>query len=105
RRGGAGKTNPWQRAGPEPCEGDSRGARWRGPGSQPGRARRHLYRAAPCKHDPKASMKSRILLVEDEAGVALVVSDLLRAEGHSVETAADGKSGLRRALAPKFDLL
>ena len=43
-------------------------------------------------------MKSRILLVEDEAGVALVVSDLLRAEGHSVETASDGKSGLRQAI-------
>ena len=50
-------------------------------------------------------MKSRILLVEDEAGVALVVSDLLRAEGHSVETASDGKSGLRQAMEAKFDLL
>lgn len=40
----------------------------------------------------EANMKSRILLVEDEAGVALVVSNLLRAEGHSVETASDGKS-------------
>ena len=50
-------------------------------------------------------MKSRILLVEDEAGVALVVSDLLRAEGHAVETASDGKSGLRQATESKFDLL
>jgi two-component system alkaline phosphatase synthesis response regulator PhoP len=50
-------------------------------------------------------MKSRILLVEDEAGVALVVSDLLRAEGHSVETASEGKSGLRQAIEGKFDLL
>jgi two-component system, OmpR family, alkaline phosphatase synthesis response regulator PhoP len=50
-------------------------------------------------------MKSRILLVEDEAGVALVVSDLLRAEGHTVETAPDGKSGLRQAMEAKFDLL
>jgi two-component system, OmpR family, alkaline phosphatase synthesis response regulator PhoP len=50
-------------------------------------------------------MSARILLVEDEPGVALVVSDLLRAEGHWIETAADGNSGLSRALGEKFDLL
>ncbi len=50
-------------------------------------------------------MNSRILLVEDEPGVALVVADLLRAEGHIVETAAEGKGGLRCALEQKFDLL
>ena len=50
-------------------------------------------------------MSARILLVEDEAGVVLVVSDLLRAEGHTVETARDGKSGLRRATEESFDLL
>jgi DNA-binding response OmpR family regulator len=43
-------------------------------------------------------MKSRILLVEDEFDVALAVSDLLRAEDHSVETASDGKGGLRKAM-------
>lgn len=50
-------------------------------------------------------MSSRILLVEDEPGVALVVSDLLRAEGHAVETSADGKTGLRLATEQRFDLL
>lgn len=50
-------------------------------------------------------MASSILLVEDEPGVVLVVSDLLRAEGHHVETAQDGKVGLRRAVEEKFDLL
>ncbi len=50
-------------------------------------------------------MSARILLVEDEAGVALVVADLLRAEGHDVEVAREGKSGLRRALEDKFDML
>ncbi|MEA3210589.1 MAG: two-component system, OmpR family, alkaline phosphatase synthesis response regulator PhoP [Chthoniobacter sp.] len=50
-------------------------------------------------------MPSRILLVEDEPGVVLVVSDLLRAEGHDVESAADGETGLRRATEEKFDLL
>jgi two-component system alkaline phosphatase synthesis response regulator PhoP len=50
-------------------------------------------------------MNACILMVEDEPGVALVVADLLRAEGHEVETVADGNAGLQRALARKFDLL
>ena len=50
-------------------------------------------------------MNSRILLVEDEAGVALIVSDLLRASGHLVEHAGDGDLGLRRACEERFDLL
>jgi two-component system, OmpR family, alkaline phosphatase synthesis response regulator PhoP len=50
-------------------------------------------------------MSARILLVEDEAGVALVVSDLLRAEGHEVEAAREGKEGLAKATGTKFDLL
>ncbi|HUD83983.1 MAG TPA: response regulator, partial [Candidatus Saccharimonadales bacterium] len=50
-------------------------------------------------------MSARILLVEDEAGVAIVVSDLLRAEGHEVETAREGRDGLHRATGAKFDLL
>ena len=37
--------------------------------------------------------------------MAVVVSDLLRAEGHAVEIANDGKAGLRRAVEGQFDLL
>jgi two-component system alkaline phosphatase synthesis response regulator PhoP len=50
-------------------------------------------------------MSSRILIVEDEPGILLVIADLLRAEDHVVETAAEGKEGLRRATEQKFDLL
>ncbi len=50
-------------------------------------------------------MSSRILLVEDEPGLALTVCDLLTIEGYEVETAADGDSGLAKASAGKFDLL
>jgi len=50
-------------------------------------------------------MSAKILLVEDEPGVSLVVADLLRAEGHVAETAVDGKTGLRLATEEKFDLL
>jgi two-component system, OmpR family, alkaline phosphatase synthesis response regulator PhoP len=50
-------------------------------------------------------MSSRILLLEDEPGLALTISDLLAAEGYQVETAADGTSGLARALGEPFDLV
>jgi two-component system, OmpR family, alkaline phosphatase synthesis response regulator PhoP len=50
-------------------------------------------------------MNARILIVEDEPGVLLVVSDLLRSAGHTVEIAADGAAGLRRASEATFDLL
>ncbi|HEX4593521.1 MAG TPA: response regulator transcription factor [Bryobacteraceae bacterium] len=50
-------------------------------------------------------MSSRILLVEDEPGLQLTVSDLLATEGHHVETAADGEIGLSRASDEDFDLV
>jgi two-component system alkaline phosphatase synthesis response regulator PhoP len=50
-------------------------------------------------------MSSQILLVEDEPGIVLVVSDLLRREGHAVETAMDGEIGLKLAMERSFDLL
>lgn len=50
-------------------------------------------------------MNANILFVEDDPGVLLVVSDLLRAEGHTVETATDGDTGLKRATEENFDLL
>jgi two-component system alkaline phosphatase synthesis response regulator PhoP len=50
-------------------------------------------------------MSARILIVEDEPGILVVVSDLLRAAGHAVETARDGVAGMRRASEEPFDLL
>jgi len=50
-------------------------------------------------------MSSRILLVEDEPGLVLTLTDLLAAEGYTVEAAADGMAGLARATAGKFDLI
>jgi two-component system alkaline phosphatase synthesis response regulator PhoP len=50
-------------------------------------------------------MTARILLVEDEPGLALTLSDLLAGEGYQVETAADGPTGLARAAGEPFDLL
>ncbi|MGL5016504.1 MAG: response regulator transcription factor, partial [Luteolibacter sp.] len=50
-------------------------------------------------------MSARILLVEDEPGIVQVLVDLLEAEGHVVETAADGNAGLDLACSGAFDLL
>jgi two-component system alkaline phosphatase synthesis response regulator PhoP len=50
-------------------------------------------------------MSARILLVEDEPGIVQVLVDLLEAEGHVVETAADGNTGLELACSGAFDLL
>ena len=42
-------------------------------------------------------MSARILLVEDEPGLVITLTDLLTAEGYTVESAADGITGLARA--------
>jgi two-component system alkaline phosphatase synthesis response regulator PhoP len=50
-------------------------------------------------------MPARVLLVEDEPGLQLVVSDRLAAEGYHVETAGDGHTAIRRATGEPFDLI
>jgi two-component system alkaline phosphatase synthesis response regulator PhoP len=47
----------------------------------------------------------RILLVEDEPGLVLTLTDRLTREGYAVESAADGEAGLERASREPFDLL
>jgi two-component system alkaline phosphatase synthesis response regulator PhoP len=47
----------------------------------------------------------RILLIEDEAGLILTLTDRLSREGYAVESTLDGESGLERATADAFDLL
>ncbi|MGE0463223.1 MAG: response regulator transcription factor [Vicinamibacterales bacterium] len=48
---------------------------------------------------------ARLLLVEDEPGLQLALSDRLAAEGYAVETAADGETAIRRAGGEPFDLI
>ncbi|MCA1564545.1 MAG: response regulator transcription factor [Acidobacteria bacterium] len=50
-------------------------------------------------------MSRRILLVEDEPGLLMTLTDRLLSEGFAVETATDGEAGLARALAETFDLI
>ena len=47
----------------------------------------------------------RILIIEDEAPMRTALADLLTGEGYRALTAADGESGLQRALAEKPDLI
>jgi len=47
----------------------------------------------------------KILLVEDEAGLILTLTDRLQSEGFDVKSAADGEIGFSTALAESFDLI
>src|SRR5215468_10355799 len=73
------------------------------------------WRAGPCG-GPSSScayrqrlrsfrMSSRILLIEDEPGLVVTISDLLAAEGYEIDSAGDGELGLAKALAGGFDLI
>ena len=47
----------------------------------------------------------RLLLVEDEPGLVITLTDRLAREGYAVETTADGESALERAASEAFDLV
>ena len=47
----------------------------------------------------------RLLLVEDEHGLQLALSDRLSSEGYSVETAGDGNTAITRATGEPFDII
>jgi two-component system alkaline phosphatase synthesis response regulator PhoP len=48
---------------------------------------------------------ARLLLVEDEPGLQLALSDRLTSEGYRVETAADGDTAVARAAGEPFDVI
>jgi len=47
----------------------------------------------------------RVLLVEDERGLVLTLTDRLTSEGYEVVAAGDGPSALARAAAEAFDII
>ena len=49
--------------------------------------------------------KARLLVVEDETGIALALGDDLRLEGYDVEVTGDGTEAVRRARQQPFDLI
>ena len=50
-------------------------------------------------------MTGRILLVEDDAAIRGILTELLRARGHNVDTALDGPAGLRMAGEHHYDII
>jgi DNA-binding response OmpR family regulator len=48
---------------------------------------------------------ARILIVEDDVGIAMALEDDLRDEGYAVERVADGQRAVERARGERFDLL
>jgi len=49
---------------------------------------------------------SRVMIIEDEPNINLVLKAFLQGEGHDVTTAADGLAGLRQlAKSPKPDII
>lgn len=50
-------------------------------------------------------MKGRILFVEDESDLTLIVVNTLEEQGYLVETAIDGIEGLSKFKAQKFDII
>ena len=47
----------------------------------------------------------RLLLVEDEPGLQLALSDRLTSEGYAVSTAGDGNAAIARAVGEPFDVI
>ena len=47
----------------------------------------------------------RVLLVEDEQGLVLTLTDRLRSEGFEVDVAMDGEAGLEKAASASHDLI
>lgn len=51
------------------------------------------------------TMNSKILLIEDEPGLIVTLSDRLRNLGYGVESAPDGMKGLEKARGSRYDLI
>jgi two-component system, OmpR family, alkaline phosphatase synthesis response regulator PhoP len=50
-------------------------------------------------------MKQKILLVEDEAGLVLTLTDRLVSEGYDLDLAPDGKTGFQKATSSLYDVI
>jgi two-component system alkaline phosphatase synthesis response regulator PhoP len=49
--------------------------------------------------------KTRLLLVEDEPGLVLTLTDRLRSEGYDIQSAPDGPAGLERGTREHWDVI
>ncbi len=48
---------------------------------------------------------ARILIIEDEEDVCLLLADILSQEGHAIATASDGRAGLALFQQQSFDIV
>ncbi len=51
------------------------------------------------------SVKKRVLIVEDEPGLVMTLTDRLESEGYDVGAASDGPAGLQRARRERWDII
>ena len=49
--------------------------------------------------------RKRVLLVEDEPGLVLTLTDRLQSEGYDVVSTGDGPAGLERASRERWDVI
>lgn len=50
-------------------------------------------------------MARRVLLIEDDPGLVLTLTDLLTGEGYQLEAQQDGEQGFQRAIKGEFDVI
>ena len=60
---------------------------------------------SPESRTPGPEIRPRVLVIEDEAGLRLTLSDRLTSEGYQVDTATDGEAGLERGSSGAYDLI
>ncbi len=53
----------------------------------------------------KERVQDKILLIEDDPGLCLTISDRLQNEGYSVETCSDGECGFNLAVSQAYDMI
>jgi two-component system alkaline phosphatase synthesis response regulator PhoP len=51
------------------------------------------------------NLNTKILIIEDEPGLLVTLTDRLKSESYIVQTAKDGNSGLRKAINESYDLI
>src|SRR6185503_9292810 len=74
--------------------------------ASPAKAARSRSRCQPHRKANQSLLsEKRLLLVEDDPGLQLALSDRLTAEGYSVETAGDGNVAVTRATGEPFDVI
>src|SRR5262249_34623898 len=67
---------------------------------------RPVRRALPARFlFAEANPMRRVLIIEDEPGLVLALTQRLTSEGYDVETVADGEQGLARGVIEPFDCI